>query len=79
MNLQQPPSAFKPQDSVQQKIDLRLVFLERAATRLFLVNIGEMEVGEAFDGLVNCLQCCCERETVGRWERDFPAIKRGRQ
>ena len=60
-------------------IDGRIAFLERASVRLFLVNAGEMELGEAFDGLVGSLQCACERDTVDRWERDFPSVRRGRR
>ena len=57
-------------------VDSRLAFLERASARLFLINVGEMELGEAFDGLVCSLQCRCERELVERWERDFPPVDR---
>ncbi len=57
-------------------VDGRLAFLERASARLFLINVGEMELGEAFDGLVCSLQCRCERELVERWERDFPPVDR---
>jgi hypothetical protein len=60
-------------------IDYRLAFLECASARLFLVNIGEMDLGEAFDGLVYRLRCPCERETIERWERDFPPAKQGRR
>lgn len=34
------------------QIDPRLAFLARAAARCFLVEAGEMEIDEAFDGLV---------------------------
>jgi hypothetical protein len=57
-------------------VDSRLAFLERASARLFLINVGEMELAEAFDGLVCSLQCCCGREIVERWERDFPPVNR---
>jgi hypothetical protein len=57
-------------------VDSRLAFLERASARLFLINVGEMELAEAFDGLVCTLQCRCEREMVEGWERDFPPINR---
>jgi hypothetical protein len=60
------------------EIDPRLVFLERASARLFLVNIGEMGIDTAFNDLVACLQCSCSREMVERWERDFPPVKRSR-
>ena len=58
--------------------DPRLVFLERASARLFLVEAGEMTLDEAFEGLVTSLQCACSRELVERWEQNYPpsAIKR---
>jgi hypothetical protein len=58
--------------------DPRLVFLERASARLFLVEAGEMTLDEAFEGLVASLQCSCSRELVQRWEQNYPpsAIKR---
>jgi hypothetical protein len=59
-----------------EEIDPRLIFLERASARLFLVKHGEMDVGEAFDGLVAGLQCSCSRKTVERWERDYPPVRR---
>jgi hypothetical protein len=33
-------------------IDPRLVFLARASARLIMVEIGEIDLSEAFDGLV---------------------------
>lgn len=60
-------------------IDNRLAFLECASVQLFLVNVGEIDLGEAFDGLVCNLQRPCEREILERWERDFPPAKRGRR
>ena len=60
-------------------VDNRLAFLECASARLFLVNIGEIDLGESFDGLVCSLQCPCEREILERWERDFPPAKQGRR
>ncbi len=60
-------------------VDPRLVFLERASTRLILVNAGEMELDEAFDGLVMSLHCTCSRETVERWERIYPHRRQSRR
>ena len=54
----------------QTQIDARLVFLARASARLLLVEHGEMDLAEAFDGLVQSLTCHCSREMVERWERD---------
>jgi hypothetical protein len=56
------------------RIDFRLVFLERAAARLMLVNAGEMDLGEAVDGLGVSLHCECNRELIERWER-VPPVK----
>ncbi len=55
------------------QVDPRLAFLARAAARHFLVEQDEMDLGEAFDGLVQSLSCPCTREMIERWERDsFP-------
>jgi hypothetical protein len=50
--------------------DPRLSFLERASARLILVEAGEMEIEDAFSGLVD--QCSCDREMIARWDRDYP-------
>ncbi len=60
-------------------VDPRLVFLERASARLILVDAGEMELDEAFNGLVAHLQCPCSREIVERWERDYPHRRQSRR
>jgi hypothetical protein len=52
------------------KTDPKLAFLARAATRFGLVEQGEMDVDEAFDGLVAGLQCSCSRDLVEKWERE---------
>jgi hypothetical protein len=52
------------------KPDPRLAFLERASARLILVEAGEMEIEDAFSGLVD--QCACDREMIARWDRDYP-------
>ena len=61
---------------IDQRVDFRVAFLHRAHARLILFEAGEMDIAEAFDGLVANLQCDCSRELVARWERDFPPIKR---
>jgi hypothetical protein len=53
------------------KPDPRLAFLARASARLTLVEAGEMEVADAFSGLVD--QCSCDREMIDRWDRDYSA------
>jgi hypothetical protein len=62
--------------ALNQYTDLRLAFLARAAARFELVEAGVMEIGEAFDGLIACLQCSCSREMIERWERDYPPARR---
>ena len=52
------------------QVDPRLVFLARAAARHFLVEQGEMDLGEAFDGLVQSLSCPCTREMAERLEQN---------
>jgi hypothetical protein len=56
-------------------VDPRLSFLHRAHARLILIEAGEMDLDEAYEGLVANLWCSCVRETVQRWERDFPHKK----
>ena len=46
----------------------RLAFLARASARLTLVEAGEMDVEDAFNGLVD--QCACDREMIARL--DYP-------
>jgi hypothetical protein len=53
-------------------VDSRLAFLHRAHARLILFEAGEMDIAEAFEGLVASLQCSCSRELVERWECEFP-------
>jgi hypothetical protein len=50
------------------KPDPRLAFLARASARLILIEACEMEIEDAFSGLVD--QCACEREMIARW--DYP-------
>ena len=57
---------------LEVKHDPRYAFLVRASTRLWLVDNCEMDIGEAFDGLVADLECSCSGELVERWEREFP-------
>ena len=54
------------------QVDPKLAFLARAAARFELVESGEMDIGEAYDGLVVDLRCNCDCERVARWERDYP-------
>jgi hypothetical protein len=44
-----------------------------------LVEAGEMDLAEAFNGLVQTLSCPCSREMVERWERDHPPVQRRRR
>jgi hypothetical protein len=68
-----------PAVSINDAVDPRLAFLARAAARHALVEVGEMTVTEAFDGLVVSLQCFCSRESVARMERHCRRLKRSRQ
>ena len=66
-----------PRDDTDNRPDPRLVFLERAATRLLLIDACLMELDEAFDGLAVAFRelvatCLCDRETLERWERNYP-------
>jgi hypothetical protein len=57
-------------------IDDRLAFLARASARFTLVMSGDMELDEAFDGLVTAMNkiapCYCGWETLQRWDRIPP-------
>jgi len=59
--------------------DARLTFLHRAHARLMLFEAGEMDLAEAYDGLVCDIHCQCDREMVKRWERDFPHQRKANQ
>jgi hypothetical protein len=61
------------------EIDFRLAFLQRAASRLLLVEACLMDIDEAFDGLVSSLQCSCSLGMVERWERTYPPPRRQRR
>ena len=50
---------------VEVELDPKLAFLARAAARFELVQSGEMQIDEAFDGLVVDLRCNCDCERVG--------------
>jgi hypothetical protein len=54
---------------IDGKVDRRLAFLARAAARFELVQAGEMDIGEAYDGLIVDLRCDCDRDRILRWER----------
>jgi hypothetical protein len=63
-------------------IDPRLVFLARASARLVLVEVGEMDLDEAFDGLIvesPCSICDCRwrwvEDLVERWKHTHPPRK----
>jgi len=68
-------------------IDPRLVLLARASARLILVEIGAIDLAEAFNGLIvesPCSICDCRwhwvQDLVERWERTHPSLKdRGRR
>jgi hypothetical protein len=68
--------ASSPRNCNSIYIDPRLVFLQRASVRLYLVEASEMTLDEAFEGLLDSLQCTCSREMVERWERDYPPASR---
>jgi hypothetical protein len=77
-----PESTFAVMDeTVAPSLDPGLVFLERAAARLVLVEAGEMDIEtaiieliEPFEQLIGPLLCDCSRDIVARWERDYPPV-----
>ena len=59
--------------------DLRLVFLARASARLVLVEVGEMDLDEAYEDLVASV-CDCQRwPLAAQWERTHPPRQRRRR
>lgn len=48
----------------ESQVDPRLVFLARASARLLLVEVGELDLGEAYDGLVQSLICPCSGHAI---------------
>jgi hypothetical protein len=58
------------------RVDPRLAFLARAAARLALVEAGEMELEEAYDGLIESI-CDCRRWPLAeQWERTHPPLRK---
>jgi hypothetical protein len=53
---------------VDERVDPRLAFLHRAHARLILFESGLMTLAEAYDGLVDSIQCACNRDMIRRWE-----------
>jgi len=60
-------------------VDPRLAFLARASARLVLVEVGEMNLDEAYEDLVASV-CDCQRWPLAeQWELTHPPLKyRGR-
>jgi len=56
--------------------DYRATFLLRAACRWELFAVGEMDLDEAFEGLIEpfiaIVPCTCPFEILERWERSHP-------
>ena len=60
-------------------VDLRLVFLARASARLVLVEVGEMDLDEAYEDWVASV-CDCQRWPLAeQWERTHPPRQRRRR
>ena len=59
----------------EARVDPRLAFLARAAARLALVEAGEMDLDEAYKGLIKSV-CDCRRWPLAeKWERTHPPRK----
>jgi hypothetical protein len=67
-------------DTGMMLADPREVFLARAAARDRLVQAGEMDLDEAFAGLVPAFEqirpCTCAREFIDRLSRPLPRKRR---
>jgi len=60
-------------------VDPRLAFLARASARLILVESGEMDLGEAFDELVESVCDCTRWPLAEQWECTHPPRQRRRR
>jgi len=60
-------------------VDLRLVFLARASARFVLVEVGEMDLNEAFDDLIESACDCARWPLAEQWERTHPPRQRRRR
>ena len=62
--------------------DPQIVFLQRASTRLYLVERGEMDATDAIMGLAPSFYelvhpaCDCTRDICERMEKNYPPTKR---
>jgi hypothetical protein len=69
-------NAIAPTVAVSSAPDARATFLLLAAARWRLFEIGEIDLVEAFGGLVQQFEalvpCQCDREVIERWERAWP-------
>jgi hypothetical protein len=76
-------NAIAPAVAVSTAPDARATFLLRAAARWRLFEIGEIDLVEAFGGLVEQFEalvpCQCDREALERWERACPPETWGRR
>jgi len=60
-------------------VDPRLAFLARASARLVLVEVGEMDLNEAFDDLIEFVCDCARWPLAEQWERTHPPRQRRRR
>jgi hypothetical protein len=60
-------------------VDPRLAFLARASARLVLVEVGEMDLNEAFDDLIESVCDCARWPLAEQWERTHPPRQRRRR
>jgi len=60
-------------------VDPRLAFLARASARLVLVEVGEMDLNEAFDDLIESVCDCARWPPAEQWERTHPPRQRRRR
>jgi hypothetical protein len=61
---------------VAERIDPRLALLARASAWLLLIEHEAASLDEAILALAPAFEaimpCACDRETLERWERDYP-------
>jgi hypothetical protein len=74
-----PFAPMPPSTDLSGSVDSRLVFLARAHARFILVELGEMDLEEALEGLVEPA-CDCQRwPLTAQWERTHPPRRDNRR
>ena len=60
-------------------VDPRLAFVARTSARFVLVEVGEMDLNEAFDDLIESACDCARWPLAEQWEHAHPPRQRRRR